>query len=90
MVTMPSEAATNYGLVRDLLNAGMDVMRINCAHDDSLAWQGMIENLRRAKQETGRRCRVLMDLADRSCAPGRSVTSVTLCTGSPTVMCTGT
>ncbi|MBZ5592290.1 MAG: pyruvate kinase [Acidobacteriia bacterium] len=63
MVTMPSEAAANYGLVRDLLTAGMDVMRINCAHDDSPAWQGMIENLSRAKQETGRRCRVLMDLA---------------------------
>jgi pyruvate kinase len=63
MVTMPSEAAANYGLVRDLLKAGMDVMRINCVRDDSSAWRGMIENLRRAKQETGRRCRVLMDLA---------------------------
>lgn len=63
MVTMPSEAAVDYGLVRDLLNAGMNVMRINCAHDDPAAWRGMIENLRRAKQETGRRCRVLMDLA---------------------------
>ena len=63
MVTMPSEAAANYGLVRDLLKAGMDVMRINCVHDNSAAWGGMIENLRRAKQETGRRCRVLMDLA---------------------------
>jgi len=62
MVTMPSEAAANYGLVRDLLKAGMDVMRINCVHDDPAAWQRMIANLRRAKQETGRRCRVLMDL----------------------------
>jgi len=33
MVTMPSEAATDYVLVRDLLAAGMDCMRINCAHD---------------------------------------------------------
>ena len=63
MVTMPSEAATDYVLVRDLLKAGMDLMRINCAHDDPHAWQGMIENLHRAKQEVGRRCRVLMDLA---------------------------
>lgn len=63
MVTMPSEAAADYSLVRNLLHAGMDVMRINCAHDDSPAWQSMIENLRRAKQEVGRGCRVLMDLA---------------------------
>ena len=63
MVTMPSEAAENYVLVRDLLKAGMDVMRINCAHDDSTAWRRMIENLHEAKQEVGRGCRVLMDLA---------------------------
>src|SRR5450631_1661092 len=30
MVTMPSEAAHDYGLVRDLLDNGMDCMRINC------------------------------------------------------------
>ena len=63
MVTMPSEASASYTLVRDLLKAGMDVMRINCAHDDAAAWQAMIDNLRRARQETGRRCKVLMDLA---------------------------
>jgi len=63
MVTMPSEAAGDYTLVRDLLKAGMDVMRINCAHDDSTAWRRMIENLHQAKQEVGRGCRVLMDLA---------------------------
>ena len=41
----------------------MDVMRINCAHDDAVAWHGMVENLHRAEKEVGRRCRVLMDLA---------------------------
>lgn len=34
MVTMSSEAAHDYVLVRDLLQNGMDCMRINCAHDD--------------------------------------------------------
>ncbi|MBK9169424.1 MAG: pyruvate kinase [Bryobacterales bacterium] len=63
MVTMPSEAARDYTLVRGLVDAGMDVMRINCAHDETAAWQGMIANLRRAERETGRRCRILMDLA---------------------------
>lgn len=44
MVTMPSEASWDYLLVRNLLAAGMDVMRINCAHDDEHAWLGMVNN----------------------------------------------
>jgi pyruvate kinase len=63
MVTMPSEAATSYELVRDLLQQGMDCMRINCAHDDEAAWTHMIANLRQAEQEVGKTCRVSMDLA---------------------------
>ncbi len=63
MVTMPSEAADRYEIVRGLLAAGMDVMRINCAHDDAPDWMRMIAHLRRAEQEEGRSCRVLMDLA---------------------------
>lgn len=62
MVTMPSEAATQPELVRDLLRAGMDVMRINCAHDDPDAWRAMVDNLRRAEREVGRSCRVQADL----------------------------
>lgn len=63
MVTMPSEAARDYEMVRDLLLSGMDCMRINCAHDDERAWLRMIEHLRRAERETNRSCRVAMDLA---------------------------
>lgn len=62
MVTMPSEAADDYLLVREMLAAGMDCMRINCAHDGPEAWGRMVDNLRRAKRELGRRCRILMDL----------------------------
>jgi pyruvate kinase len=63
MVTMPAEAATDYDLVRDLLLHGMDCMRINCAHDGPEAWSGMVRNLRRAMKETGRACKISMDLA---------------------------
>ena len=63
MVTMPSEAADDYPLVRDLLAKGMDCVRINCAHDEPAAWAKMIANLERAKRELARECRVLMDLA---------------------------
>ena len=63
MVTMPSEAADDYMLVRNLLQQGMDCMRINCAHDDAAAWSRMIEHLKRARQSLDRPCRVVMDLA---------------------------
>jgi pyruvate kinase len=63
MVTMPSSAATDYPLVRDLLRNGMNCMRINCAHDAEPAWSNMIRNLRQAEQETGRSCKIEMDLA---------------------------
>jgi len=63
IVTMPGEAADDQALVRGLLERGMDCARINCAHDGADAWARMIDNLRRAEAATGRRCRVLMDLA---------------------------
>ena len=62
MVTMPSGAAEDYALVRDLLASGMDIMRINCAHDSEEAWGRMIGNLRQAERELQRSCRVAMDL----------------------------
>jgi pyruvate kinase len=63
MVTMSSDAATDYELLRDLVQNGMDCMRINCAHDNPEAWLGMIHNLQKAREETGRNCRILMDVA---------------------------
>lgn len=63
MVTLPSEAATEYLYVRDLLVRGMDCARINCAHDNEAAWRNMAVHIRRAQQETGRPCKIMMDLA---------------------------
>jgi len=62
MVTMPSEAAEDYQLVKELLTRGMDCMRINCAHDNPRAWARMISNLRRAEKKLDKKCLVLMDL----------------------------
>jgi pyruvate kinase len=53
MVTMPSEAANDYLLVDNLLQQGMDCVRINCAHDDAAAWLRMIEHLKRAERSLG-------------------------------------
>ena len=63
MVTMPSEAADDPQLIEDLLRAGMDVMRINCAHDGAEAWRRMASHLRRAERIVGRPCRIQADLA---------------------------
>jgi pyruvate kinase len=62
MVTMPSAAADDARLIEDLLRAGMDIMRINCAHDDANAWRRMAANLRRAEQVVGRKCAIQVDL----------------------------
>ena len=63
MVTVDTDAGTDYELVHDLVQNGMDCMRINCAHDNPEIWLGMIRNLRKAREETGRNCRILMDVA---------------------------
>ena len=62
MVTVATEAAHNYTVIHELVRAGMDCMRINCAHDDARDWRAMIDFLRRASRELGRPCRVAMDL----------------------------
>jgi pyruvate kinase len=62
MVTMPSEAAHDAKLVEGLLRSGMDIMRINGAHDDAAAWGAMVGHLKRAKRVTGMGCKVLVDL----------------------------
>jgi pyruvate kinase len=63
MVTLGSEAAADYGLVRGMLASGMDSARINCAHDDASVWAAMVANVRRASDELQRPCPILFDLA---------------------------
>ena len=63
MVTMPSEAADDPEIISTLLAQGMDVMRINCAHDDPAVWTRMLQHLRNAEEELGQSCRVSFDLA---------------------------
>ncbi|MGO1545419.1 MAG: pyruvate kinase [Gulosibacter sp.] len=46
MVTMPSEAAHEPALVKRMGAAGMDIARVNCAHDSETEWASMIESVR--------------------------------------------
>jgi pyruvate kinase len=62
MVTLPSDAASDFSVVRQLVDAGMDVARINCAHDGAQEWVAMIENVRHAAKSLQRDVRILMDL----------------------------
>ena len=62
MVTLPTQAASQYEFVRDLIQRGMDCARINCAHDNADIWKSAIDNIRLAEAETGSSCKVLMDL----------------------------
>ncbi len=70
MVTLPTQAAQDYGLIHALLAEGMNCARINCAHDDAGVWLGMIHQLRRAEQALGVECRILMDLAGHKIRTG--------------------
>jgi pyruvate kinase len=57
MVTLPTEAADNPLLVAEMLAAGMNLARINCAHDDPTTWNRMVENIRRAADDAGPKLR---------------------------------
>ncbi|MGK0674153.1 MAG: pyruvate kinase [Halothiobacillaceae bacterium] len=71
MVTLPSEAATDPDLIPALLEAGMEIARINCAHDDAETWLAMIQRVRDAALTQGRECRIQADLAGPKSRTGR-------------------
>ncbi|CAN5695880.1 pyruvate kinase [soil metagenome] len=62
MVTMPSEAATDSSLVSGLLTNGMDIARINAAHDDPTVWEAMVRTIHAASAAMNRPCKIIVDL----------------------------
>ena len=62
MVTLPTFAAEDKQLIRDLMDAGMENARINCSHDSQDEWVQMAVNVREVAAETKRDCKVYMDL----------------------------
>lgn len=63
MITIPASYATDYKGICRLIEKGMDVARINCAHDNKDVWKGIIDNIKKANTEFNTDCKVLMDLA---------------------------
>ncbi len=62
MVTVPSEAADNPHWAEQMIEAGMDCARINCAHDSPQTWHQMAAHIRAASQKTGKACMICVDL----------------------------
>ncbi|MGH9975365.1 MAG: hypothetical protein ACRD8Z_05950, partial [Nitrososphaeraceae archaeon] len=70
MVTLDSSDIFQYELIEQLLGNGMDIARINCAHNTAKEWKLIVETLLGAEEQLleygkgveGRRCKILMDL----------------------------
>ena len=63
MVTFDTELADDVAMVKQLLYSGMNVARINCAHDNEAIWSEMVRNIKKAVNSTGIPCKIYMDLA---------------------------
>lgn len=63
VVTIPPWGAGNVPFLHSLIDAGMDVARINASHGDPAQWKASIDALRTAAASAGRRIPVCIDLA---------------------------
>ncbi len=62
MVTQPVISANDQQLVENMLLAGMNTARINCAHDNAKVWGKIIANVKASSRENGLDTRICMDL----------------------------
>ena len=63
MVTMPGSAAADGALISELIDAGMDMARINCAHDDPATWEALAVAVRTAAANARHPVQIAFDLA---------------------------
>jgi pyruvate kinase len=71
LATCGVEAAESPELVDRLVAAGVDALRLNCAHDGAEAWAAIVAHARAAGLRHGRRPVILMDLAGPRCRTGQ-------------------
>lgn len=63
MVTMQADVAERPGLALQYVRAGMNVARINCAHDDPDTWSAIARHVRTAAQRCKCHVPIHMDIA---------------------------
>lgn len=71
MVTMPASASEDLFLIRTLLEAGMNIARINTGKDDEETWLSIVENIRKVSDELGTNCKIYMDLGGPKLRTGK-------------------
>ena len=62
MVTLPTEAASDPGLIPNLIKSGMEVARINLSHDGEEIWENMVQKVKAASKSLKIPCKIYMDL----------------------------
>ncbi|MGZ3744841.1 MAG: pyruvate kinase [Pseudobdellovibrionaceae bacterium] len=62
MVTAPFRTEFNKNWMREVLKAGANLIRINCAHDTENEWAEMVSIIRKTAAELKLPCKILMDL----------------------------
>lgn len=62
MVTMPPEAAEDVSFVKKLIGNGMEIARINSAHDGPKDWKKMIKNIEAASKELDQSIQLFFDI----------------------------
>ncbi|USN54669.1 MAG: hypothetical protein H6765_09335 [Candidatus Peribacteria bacterium] len=65
LLTLPSQAASDYRFIEEAVLAGISAVRINTAHDDLHAWKSMARLTRKAAQKHNKKVKIYVDLASR-------------------------
>jgi pyruvate kinase len=63
MVTLPDEAAEDKNLVREMIDRGLEIARINLSHGDQEQWLKMVNIIKELRDETGKDIKIYMDLS---------------------------
>jgi pyruvate kinase len=91
MVTMDSGMHKDIRILENLLQRGMRIARINCAHDNEETWGALIAGIQQASKATGIPCRIYMDLAGpkfriKTCNRYKEVDKIKIATGDTLLM----
>ena len=82
-------ASSDPHTVRELVQAGLDVARINFSHGDDASWSRAVESVRRAQRETGKPIAIMGDLQGPKIRIGSLTESTEIARGEQVDIVTG-